>query len=333
MSLNRYDLPKRNHIAMKADQTVRRSIPDTAQIDKVPLADGWEVRRFRESAAGTTPHGSILFQGGRGDFFEKYLESFDHWHRVGWNVEAFDWRGQGGSGRLSSGQSLGHISDFSIWVDDLAYYYADWAARTPGPHIVMAHSMGGQIILRALGEKRIAPDGVVLIAPMLGFKNFVPNGLGQRVAHAMTRIMAPDRAGWRYSEKPGQSEEYRSTLLTKSAERYADEQYWWATDPTLRTGPASWQWIEAAYRSMRKVAAPAFLSNIDTPMLILSTNDDKLVDPKAIRHAAQLLKHARHHEYGRESAHEILREADAVRDDALTRIDDFLAQAETGAKG
>ena len=78
MSLNRYDLPKRNHIAMKADQTVRRSIPDTAQIDKVPLADGWEVRRFSESAVGSAAHGSILFQGGRGDFFEKYLDILFH---------------------------------------------------------------------------------------------------------------------------------------------------------------------------------------------------------------------------------------------------------------
>lgn len=318
---------------MKPEEIVRRTIPDTAHIEKVPLKDGWMIRRFREPATGNPPRGSILFQGGRGDFFEKYLESFDHWHREGWNVEAFDWRGQGGSGRLSPEQNLGHVSDFSIWVDDLAHYYADWTARTPGPHIVMAHSMGGQIILRALGEKRIAPDAVVLIAPMLGFKNFVPNALGQRVAHVMTRILSPDRAGWRYSEKPGQTEEYRSTLLTKSEDRYADEQYWWATDPTLRTGPASWQWIEAAYRSMMKVAAPQFLSNIDTPMLILSTNDDKLVDAKAIRHAAHLLKNARHHEYGRESAHEILREADVVRDDALSRIDEFLAQAEQGAKG
>lgn len=317
---------------MKHDLSVRRSIPDTAFVEKMALEDGWMVRRFREPAAQNTPRGSILFQGGRGDFFEKYLESFDHWHRAGWNVEGFDWRGQGGSGRLSTGESLGHISDFSIWVDDLAFYYADWAARTPGPHIVMAHSMGGQIILRALGEKRIGPDAVVLIAPMLGFKNFVPNALGQRVAHAMTKIIAPDRAGWRYSEKPGQTEEYRSTLLTKSAERYADEQYWWDKDPTLRTGPASWQWIEAAYRSMIKVSEPQFLSNIDTPLLILSTDDDKLVDAKAIRHAAQHLKNARHHEYGRESAHEILREADVVRDDALSRIDDFLGQFECGPK-
>ena len=275
-------------------------------------------------AAMSPARGSVLFQGGRGDFLEKYLESFDHWHREGWNVESFDWRGQGKSGRLIPGQALGHIPDFSVWVDDLEEYYKEWAARTPAPHILMAHSMGGQISLRALGEGRIKPDKVVLIAPMLGFKNPFPNAIGQRVAHLMTRVTSPERAGWRHSEKPGESEAFRSTLLTKSKDRYADEQYWWAQDPGLKTGPASWQWIEAAYRSMIRASRPEFLGRIDTQMLLLSTRDDKLVDPAAIRFAARHLKHAQHHEYGNESAHEILREADGVRDDALRRIDAFL---------
>ena len=37
----------------------------------------------------------MLFAGGRSDFIEKYLESYAHWHRAGWDVTAFDWRGQG----------------------------------------------------------------------------------------------------------------------------------------------------------------------------------------------------------------------------------------------
>lgn len=324
---NRYGLPKRNHTLMKPDLTVRRSIPAHATIDSVALRDGWKVRRFKLDAVSESVRGSILFQGGRGDFFEKYLESFDHWHRQGWNIESFDWRGQGGSGRLAAANNVGHVSDFSVWVDDLEGYYADWAARTPGPHIIMAHSMGGQILIRALGEEKITPDAVILVAPMLGFRNFVPNALGQRVANLMTRMRSPESAGWRYSEKPGQSEDRRSGLLTKSAERYADEQYWWDEIKDIRTGPASWQWIEASYRSIQQSAQPGFLKKIALPVLILSAGSDQLVDPAAIRHAARYLPDVRFHEYGAESAHEILREADLVRDDALGRIDEFLAEA------
>ena len=45
--------------------------------------------------AGIRPRGRMLFAGGRSDFIEKYLESYAHWHRAGWDVTAFDWRGQG----------------------------------------------------------------------------------------------------------------------------------------------------------------------------------------------------------------------------------------------
>lgn len=312
---------------MKPDFPVRRSVPANATIDQVPLEDGWMVRRFVQKAAGQTPKGSILFQGGRGDFFEKYLESFDHWHRAGWNLEAFDWRGQGGSGRFPHAKNVGQITDFSIWVDDLARYYADWVARTPGPHFVMAHSMGGQIAIRAVGEGRIKPDGLVLIAPMLGFKSPIPNTLGQKLAQFMMRARSPETAGWQHSEKPGETESHRSALLTHDAGRYADEQYWLDQSPELKTGPGSWQWIEAAYRSMILTSAPAFLRQIETPVLILSAAYDKLVNAAAARAAARHIKDVTFHEYGAESAHEILREADAVRDDALARIDSFLAHA------
>ena len=40
---------------------------------------------------------------GRGDAYEKYLETFEHWRLRGWSVTAADWRGQAGSGRLGSG--------------------------------------------------------------------------------------------------------------------------------------------------------------------------------------------------------------------------------------
>ena len=114
------------------------------------------------------PRGSILFQGGRGDIIEKYLESFAHWHERGWNITAFDWRGQGGSGRLSPDPHVGHATDFGAFIADLKQFWAEWAPTAPGPRVIMGHSMGGHLILRALAEGAITPDAAVLIAPMLG---------------------------------------------------------------------------------------------------------------------------------------------------------------------
>ena len=63
------------------------------------------------------------------------------------------------------------------------------------------------------------------------------------------------------------------------------------------------------------------------PLLILATRVDQLVSTPAIRAAAARISGAQLHVYGREAAHEILRELDGVRLDALGRIDAFLDEA------
>jgi lysophospholipase len=75
-------------------------------------------------------------------------------------VDSVDWRGQGGSGRLIEGSALGHAEDFSRWLDDIEAYGRDWRARTQGPHVIVAHSMGAHLVLRALAENRMEADAV-----------------------------------------------------------------------------------------------------------------------------------------------------------------------------
>ena len=71
--------------------------------------DGFAIRRIDwgpaeegAGADGPAPRGSLLFLPGRGDAYEKYLETLDGWAGQGWRVTAMDWRGQGGSGRLGA---------------------------------------------------------------------------------------------------------------------------------------------------------------------------------------------------------------------------------------
>lgn len=310
---------------MNLANDMNRTYPDHAIIDYWTAADGWKIRRFRmEQPSGVLVRGSILFAGGRGDFIEKYLETFRYWFDHGWNIESFDWRGQGGSGRNTNAGNFGHIDDFARWMIDYAAYYSDWEARTPGPHIIMGHSMGGHLMLRALGEAIAQPDAAVLVAPMLGFANMVPNKLGQQAARLVTIVGSPESPGWKHSEKPGALERHRASLLTHDENRYADELFWRAEKSELGLGPATWQWIKAAYDSMIKISQPAFLQAIKTPTFVISASVDKLVDAATNERAARTMPHAEIYTYGPESAHEILREVDAVRNDALARIDRFL---------
>lgn len=303
---------------------IRRAIPADAVVSIWHAADGWGLRRFdwplpRERSA----RGAILFQGGRGDVFEKYLESFAHWHDAGWHVTSLDWRGQGGSGRLSNDPHVGHADSFDAWISDLAAFWQGWAMT--GPRIVIGHSMGGHLILRALMDQAIRPVAAVLVAPMLGLKAPLGAGVGERVARFMRDRGDPTRAAWKTNERPAALAS-RQALLTHDASRYADELYWFDHSPEIRLGPPSWSWLTEAFASTRAQRMDPRLAAVDVPMLMLVADADGLVDARAAVTLAERLPQVELVRFGRESAHEILREADPVRNRALAAIDGFLAE-------
>lgn len=307
----------------------RRAIPADATESVWTLADGHRVRRIdwpgASHADAGDARGSILFFPGRGDHYEKYIESLEEWHRSGWRVTASDWRGQAGSGRLGKDPLTGHIEDFAIWIDDLAHLWAGWIEEVPGPYILVGHSMGGHLVTRALVEGRVAPDAVVLSAPMLGFQTPpLPLFVLQGVAAMMAALGDPTRPAWKWSEKPGELPEARKSLLTHDPERYGDEQFWRDTRPELAMGPASWRWVERGYASLRVLEEPGAMEQVDRPVLVLSTRIDKLVSHSANVRAAERLPQSELVEFGAEAHHEILREVDAVRDLAMGAIADFL---------
>lgn len=309
----------------------RRAIPDDAVESIWNAADGWPLRRIDFQATGR-PRGSILFMPGRGDIYEKYLETLAHWQAQGWNVTSADWRGQGGSGRMSDHQYVGHIEDFTHWIDDIGALWADWKAATPGPHIAIGHSMGGHLIARAMLEKRIDPVAAVLSAPMLGLKGLgLPASFGHMVTRAMRALGKPERPAWKVSEKPASPLAIRQTLLTHDNDRYADELHWWAQRPELVMGPASWHWVERAYDSTRQVNAPGRWESLKIPVLLIGTSADQLVDNKATIAAAARIPDAQLLTFGREARHEVLREVDTIRDRVLQTIDEFLARKAVSA--
>ena len=310
---------------MTPEYSPRRAYPAGATIDFWHAADGWRLRRFDWPAVAATPRGSILFQGGRGDILEKYLETFARWHGQGWTIGGFDWRGQGGSGRLNPARPCGDIADFAQFIADLAGFWRDWTARTPGPHVIVGHSMGGHLILRALVERAITPAAAVLVAPMLGLRAPVSPALGEGYARLMAAIGDPSRPAWKGNEKP-YTRTARARLLTNDTARYEDELWWHGHNPALFTGPPSWRWLVQAFASTRMLNADPRLATLTSPLLMLVAEADQLVEPRTALAVAGRLPRAQVVRFGGESAHEILREADGVRDRALAEIAAFLDQ-------
>jgi lysophospholipase len=160
---------------------------------------------------------------------------------------------------------------------------------------------------------------------MLGVNSHpMPAWLAPQIAEFMCLAGWRDETVWKLDPAHGRLGGGRNRNLTSSAERYADELFWWEDEPEMNIGPPSWGWLRAAYRSAAKTFRPAKLARIATPVLIVATERDRLVSDDAIRDVADMLPNARI-EWVNEAAHEILREADPIRLDALARIDAFLA--------
>jgi lysophospholipase len=305
-----------------------QAIPADAEERFWNAEDGWPIRRIdwhADTKNGSKPRGSILFLPGRGDHYEKYLETLAYYAALGWSVTSIDWRGQGMSGRFLANQYVGYIDDFSTWIADLKFFYAQWKAEKTGPHVVIAHSMGGHLAMRALVEKAIDPDAVIMSAPMLGIQS---GGLPMAINHAFAKMMVAIGRGklpaWKVSEKPMSSFQMRAKILTHDRERYADELAWWDIRPQVKLGPPCWHWIERAMASVQMMDEPGRLEAVQTPILLLATTADQLVSTNRIIKDSKRLPNAELLLFGKEAAHELLREVDPVRNKCLNTMDAFL---------
>ena len=298
----------------------RRAIPAGAAFSTWAAPDGWPYRLLHWPQAGEKVRGSLLFAGGRGDFIEKYLEADSHWHGRGWDVTAFDWRGQGGSRGTIVG---GHLDSFDPLVEDLAALIADWRGRTPAPHVAIGHSMGGHLLLRTLAERKPALDAAVLVAPMVRINSGpLPYWAAHWTANAMNVLGLAGHPAWETSRSASPAGSLRQSILTGCRDRYEDELWWWEKEPGFNLGAPSWGWLRAAYASS-DLLTPERLGGIGVPVLLLGTGRDRLVSPQAIRDAAVAIPKAELVMID-EAAHEILREEDPVRLRAFAAIDAFL---------
>ncbi len=319
----------------------RRTLPAGGVVAMRAMRDGWPVRTAVWSGRADGP-GSILFITGRGDFMEKYCETFHDLTDAGWGVATFDWRGQGLSGRQGDDPMKGHSPGFDNWLGDLDELAGWYRESLAGPWFAVAHSMGGHLLQRHLAGENGEFERAVLLSPMLGVR---APPLGPFLARLMARLMVRLGRGQAYVPGGGPYVKgvpgsYRQRLLTTDPDRYSDEGWWVEQVPALALGSVTFGWLDAAFASLRALFSPPpgtrgtgegsdvtpMLQRITTPMLIIIPDDDRLVDNDATRRAQALMPYARIEEVAG-AGHELLREAAPVRARVLARVTAFLRMA------
>jgi len=243
------------------------------------LSSGGETLHAEWFAPTGSPRGVAVIVHGWAEHVGRYREVANVLAGDGWGVLGFDQRGHG----KSTGRR-GHIVRIDDYLDDLdvarakARALAD-EAKLPATNVIVAHSNGSLITLRALTDpaRRIDADAVVLSSPFLGLRMPV-SPARKLLARAASRI-APT-----FTQRENLRVEDLTQDPAKQQERIAD---------TLCHNAVTARWFTEAMAAQAYVAAN--IARVAPPTLWLVGADDPVADASRSRALGEHLAGATYH--------------------------------------
>ena len=194
-----------------------------------------------------------------------------------------------------------------------------WSSSRPGPHFLLAHSMGGNVALRVLQRDPERFVRAALSAPMAGFDR-MPLWLMRAIASLHVALGFGHSYTWFASDENLVQPVNR---VTSDAARFERAMSFWRHEPSLVVAGATWRWVREAARSIAHVAHPEQMARIETPTLLASAGRDLVVSSRAHERLEVLSPHIQRTLVA-ESMHEILQETDAIQDVFWGHFDDFM---------
>ena len=311
----------------------KNPVPSGAVVGTLTATDGKALRFMRWEANQSPRRGTVCLFGGRTEFAEKYFEAVADLRRRGFAVASLDWRGQGGSERLLPNPRKGHARDFADHDADLNLFMRQIVLPdSPPPYIGLAHSMGGNILLRAAARSNLWFDKIVLSAPMIRINR---KSLPMARVFAKMTTSAMYRLGAATSYVPGGSDDYGETwpfeanFLTTDRERFVRNNAIVVAEPALGLGSPTYGWMHAAFASMHAITQASHLAAIKVPVLFVLGSNDPIADSPFIEDYATRLKLARSITIPF-ARHEILQERDDVRQQFWAAFDAFAGASAPG---
>jgi len=291
-------------------------IPAATLFDPMPIkAVGATLRAARFAAAPDVPaRGVCVLLNGQTEFIEKYFEVIDELRGRGFAVATMDWRGQGGSTRMTEDSRKSFVGDFSEYDEDLDtlmnWVVTPMLAEGEKP-VALAHSMGAHILLRLLARRPASFAAAALCAPMIAISF---RGQKELLVRAVTRyqLWRGKRAHWVWGMEGRDPHKvtFATQLVTSDPQRFERTQMLLREHPDLRLAGATWGWLAAALRSMDWLRARA--AAVTTPLLIVGAGKDRICITPEAKSFARRAPDADYVEIP-EAEHEILMERNAVR--------------------
>ena len=264
---------------------------------------------------------AIVVLPGWSEPYLKYAEVIFDLRRKHYCVYTMDFRGQGRSSRELENSQVGHVQDFSLYVNDLDQFFQQVVtSHKKRQTYLLAHSMGGLVAALYGSQHAEQIDGVIMIAPMLGINTGVwPQWLAYSIASSLDWLGFGDS----YVFGHGQWEEipFDDNRLTHSAVRYRFGVDLFRDNEVLVIGGVSNRWLKTSMEYGEKAMnlAPQFKNKT----LMFEAQYDSFVLSEPMRRFCQLAPQCER-VYMPGSKHELLMETDAIRDQVFTKIYEFI---------
>lgn len=268
------------------------------------------------------PRGTVVLMTGYSEYIEKYFETIGDLLAMGFAVVMPEWRGHGLSDGFGDEPTRLHLSDFDINLRDLEDRWDTLLADMPKPHFGLAHSMGGQISLRAAQAHPDWFTGLAQCAPMHGLPIPRHMTLVLSLVIAVAKLFGKTdqwNPGQPPAVRPGKAEDNR---VTHDFDRFNRGETLYVTEPQLQVNGASLGWFAAAMKTMAQTRRRRFLKSIATPLYIGTAGDEMLVDNTAHTHVLKNVQNGRGDVYDG-ARHELLMEKDATRQKFLKNVSAF----------
>lgn len=304
--------------------TPKNPIPLGASSGYLDVRKGVRIRFASWQSALRERHGTVCILPGRNEFIEKYFEVVGELRRRGFAVAVLDWRGQGGSSRLTRSSMKGHVRDFVDYEEDLSHFMKGVVLPDcPMPYYALGHSMAAPVLFNAATKRGSWFSRMVMTAPMVELL-WLPMSrtVCERVADVATLF------GFGKQAVPGKPEQwngdvFEGNLLTSDRERFFRNVGVLEAAPGLAAGPPTFGWLHAAFEAMDRLHDEKYAPRIRIPSLLVVAGNDHVVSNKAIEDLASRLRAGSQIVLGG-ARHEILQERDSIREQFWAAFDAFV---------
>lgn len=302
-------------------------LPESCEVGYLRMKDDVRLRVGFFPANGDSIATIFLVSGHR-EFLEKYAEFIEDFQKKGFDVYAYDHRGQGLSDRMLSDRHKSHNPDFDLLVSDMNEIMTKkiQPQTISQPLYLVAHSMGSQLALRYLHDYPTVFDKAVLLSPFTDFN------IGSSIYTMLVSMLTKVACFLGFSEyfAPGQAKhrdmidhDYVFSRLTHDQRRYNWSQDAIKENPALFVGGVTYGWLKGVIKSIKLIQDPGYMEKIRTPILALLVEEEHVVDNNM---TLSLLANVQNAQVETMSGarHEMYREIDEIRQNMWSKMTKFL---------